>query len=248
MPSWIAAAEAKRNVLIPAPLWGCSLCWSLLCCVAGPMAKLKYEANKYAEIGMIAGGRCTASHRPARKRPECAQVQAARAHVHCCVCVSAPACFCSFLLTHSARFFLARSGTGLTPMVQVADVIFRNPDDKTKVVLIVSQSTLGDVLLREKLDSYTAQRGDQFRVIHVITQGKKPEDASAEWVAEWGRLSRATLEKYLPKPASNTFCYTCGPPQFMAAISGDKQPDKTQGPLVGMLKEMGWEADHVCKQ
>jgi hypothetical protein len=34
----------------------------------------------------------------------------------------------------------------------------------------------------------------------------------------------------------------------MNVVSGDKMPDKTQGPLIGLLKQMGYDSSMVCKQ
>ncbi len=41
-----------------------------------------------------------------------------------------------------------------------------------------------------------------------------------------------------------------GPPtprNALQAISGDKLPDKTQGPLTGMLKDLGYTEEQVFK-
>ena len=39
----------------------------------------------------------------------------------------------------------------------------------------------------------------------------------------------------------------CGPPPMMAAISGDKNPDKSQGEVSGLLAKMGYTSDSVFK-
>jgi cytochrome-b5 reductase len=39
----------------------------------------------------------------------------------------------------------------------------------------------------------------------------------------------------------------CGPPPMMNAVSGDKAPDKSQGELAGVLKDMGYTSDMVYK-
>jgi len=158
----------------------------------GPMKKKPYEANKWKNIGMIAGG------------------------------------------------------TGITPMLQVCDAIFSNPEDKTHVTLLFCNSTLKDVLLRERLDELVKKHPDQFKVIHAVTFTKDEDDKNL--YQESGHVTREMLEKYMPKPADDVLIYTCGPPGFMALISGDKMPDKTQGPVTGLLKDMGYTSDMVCKQ
>ncbi len=39
----------------------------------------------------------------------------------------------------------------------------------------------------------------------------------------------------------------CGPPPMMKAISGDKAKDKSQGPLEGVLKDVGYTESQVYK-
>ena len=41
--------------------------------------------------------------------------------------------------------------------------------------------------------------------------------------------------------------FVCGPPPMMKAISGDKAPDYTQGPVGGALKDLGYSEDMVYK-
>lgn len=51
----------------------------------------------------------------------------------------------------------------------------------------------------------------------------------------------------MPAPAADSLVCVCGPPGMMNAISGDKLPDKSQGPLTGMLKAMGYSENNVYK-
>ena len=39
----------------------------------------------------------------------------------------------------------------------------------------------------------------------------------------------------------------CGPPPLMKSISGDKAEDKSQGPLTGILKDLGYTSEQVYK-
>lgn len=39
----------------------------------------------------------------------------------------------------------------------------------------------------------------------------------------------------------------CGPPPMMKALSGDKAEDKSQGPLKGILKDVGFTESQVFK-
>ena len=55
------------------------------------------------------------------------------------------------------------------------------------------------------------------------------------------------VEKTMPSPSPNSLICVCGPPAFMAAVSGDKSPDYKQGPVAGLLKEAGYFEDMVLK-
>ncbi len=39
----------------------------------------------------------------------------------------------------------------------------------------------------------------------------------------------------------------CGPPKFMALVSGEKTKDGKQGELSGLLRDLKYEADQVFK-
>ncbi len=45
----------------------------------------------------------------------------------------------------------------------------------------------------------------------------------------------------------SAFVQVCGPPPLMKAISGDKAEDKSQGPLTGILKDLGYTSEQVYK-
>jgi cytochrome-b5 reductase len=56
--------------------------------------------------------------------------------------------------------------------------------------------------------------------------------------------------KFDTKNANNQLIMVCGPPRFMEAISGDSfmvNGKKEQGPLKGVLADMGLKPEHVFK-
>lgn len=63
-----------------------------------------------------------------------------------------------------------------------------------------------------------------------------------------GRVSVDLLRELLPSPTGErAMVLVCGPPGFMAAVSGDKAPDKSQGPVGGFLKQIGYKQEQVYK-
>jgi len=133
-------------------------------------------------------------------------------------------------------------GTGITPMLQVIEKILSNPNDKTRVSLVFANTTPSDILLRGKLDALARSHPQQVQITYVVDQADK------SWKGPTGYLTKDLLKDKLPKPADDSFIYTCGPPGFMTLVSGNKNmKDFSQGELTGLLKEMGYTEKNVFK-
>ncbi|KAI8146343.1 hypothetical protein BJV82DRAFT_510116 [Fennellomyces sp. T-0311] len=135
-------------------------------------------------------------------------------------------------------------GTGITPMLQLVRKIFGNKstDDKTKVTLIFANQTEDDILLREELESYAKSYPNRFKVVYALDR------PPAKWDGHTGFVSKELIKKYLPKPDTpDSVIFVCGPDPMLAALAGAKAPDKSQGELGGVLKELGYPQDHVYK-
>jgi cytochrome-b5 reductase len=55
------------------------------------------------------------------------------------------------------------------------------------------------------------------------------------------------IKQHMPAPGPDSLVMVCGPPPMVNVVSGDKAPDKSQGPLAGMLKSLGYEEAGVYK-
>lgn len=135
---------------------------------------------------------------------------------------------------------LIAGGTGLTPMLQVADAILRNADDKTEVSFVFANIAEEDILLRKQIDERAAKHKN-FKVHYVLE--KPPKD----WEGSVGYVSKEVIQKYIPAPSDDNLVMVCGPPPMMKAISGNKAPDYSQGELDGLLKDLGYTKDQVFK-
>ncbi len=131
-------------------------------------------------------------------------------------------------------------GSGITPMLQVALEILRNPEDRTEVTLIFANQTEEDIILRDELASYE-KLYPGFKVIHVLS---KP---SPSWDGPRGYVSKELVQKYMPDPSSENLVLVCGPPGMMSHVSGGKAKDYTQGALEGLLKELNYTSEIVFK-
>lgn len=132
-------------------------------------------------------------------------------------------------------------GSGVTPMFQVVQEVLSNPEDQTHIRLLYANNTEQDILLRSELDNL-ASKHENFDVQYILA--KPPSN----WSGCTGFVTKELCAQYMPKPIGyDTDIFVCGPPPMMEAISGDKAPDKSQGPLSGILKELGYTEDHVYK-
>ncbi|KAK3694777.1 hypothetical protein B0T22DRAFT_81413 [Podospora appendiculata] len=137
---------------------------------------------------------------------------------------------------------LIAGGTGITPMFQLCRAIFNNPEDKTKVTLVVGNVSEEDILLKNELAHLENTYPQRFRAFYVLDNPPK------EWAGGKGYISKELLKTVLPEPKTdNIKLFVCGPPPMMNAISGNKKSPRDQGELVGVLKELGYTPEQVYK-
>ncbi|RMJ09865.1 hypothetical protein CDV36_010508 [Fusarium kuroshium] len=137
---------------------------------------------------------------------------------------------------------LIGGGTGITPLYQLARAIFNNPNERTKVTLVLGNVAEEDILLKEKLDEIEKTYPERFRAFYVLSKPSK------DWTGGTGRISKDLLKAALPNPKSeNIKLFVCGPPGLMKTISGDMANPVQQGELTGVLQELGYTKDQVHK-
>lgn len=132
-------------------------------------------------------------------------------------------------------------GSGITPMLQVAKEILRNPKDETKVRLLFANVKEEDIILRNELDTLAYFYPDRFEVIYCLD--KAPE----KWTGYSGYITKEMLQSTMPVPSEENLIMVCGPPPMMFHISGNKAKDKSQGDLNGLLSEMKYTSSMVFK-
>jgi len=132
-------------------------------------------------------------------------------------------------------------GSGITPMLQVAHQILKNPEDKTVISLIYANQTPEDILLKERIDSWVAKYPGRFKVYYTVD--KAPET----WTGGKGYVTDKVITEKIGKPSDDVLVLVCGPPPMMKAISGDKTPDYQQGEVSGVLKTLGFKESMVYK-
>jgi cytochrome-b5 reductase len=115
-------------------------------------------------------------------------------------------------------------------------------DKTSKFTLIFGNTTHDDILFKEELDSYAQAYPDRFKVIYAL------DNPVEDWAGHRGFITRELVAESMPKPdVESSIVFVCGPPPMMEIVSGDKNPDKSQGTLRGFLKELGYLQDRVYK-
>ncbi|XP_065840548.1 uncharacterized protein [Oscarella lobularis] len=135
------------------------------------------------------------------------------------------------------RIGMIAGGTGLTPMLQVAQELLRIPDDHTELTLLFGNISEDDILLRERLDSLARNSNSRLRVHYVL---EKPPDG---WKGDVGRISTHVIRRRMPEPSDENLILVCGPPAMMTAICGTK----TDPDILGVLKELDYTMDMVYR-
>jgi cytochrome-b5 reductase len=137
------------------------------------------------------------------------------------------------------RICMIAGGTGLTPMLQIIREIVKN-NDRVIVDLIFANVTEPDILLKDELDSLAAQHYN-IKIHYVV---EKPSEL---WTASTGYVTKELISQTFGPPSDEFIVLVCGPPPMMKAISGDKVSPREQGPVEGILKELGFTEKHVYK-
>ncbi|GES77497.1 NADH-cytochrome b5 reductase-like protein [Rhizophagus clarus] len=133
-------------------------------------------------------------------------------------------------------------GTGITPMHQLIDCILRNPEDKTKVYLIYANISKEDILLYEELEKWAKEKPEQLKIYYTLDN--PPKD---NWAQGVGFVSQQMVKENIPAPSDDVLVLVCGPGGMMRHVSGTKNRDRSQGPVEGILKELGYTQNQVHK-
>ncbi|KAJ1658179.1 NADH-cytochrome b5 reductase [Dispira simplex] len=142
---------------------------------------------------------------------------------------------------------LIAGGTGITPMYQIIRKVLRDPTDKTSISLLFANVSDNDILLRDELEALAKQYPDRFHIYYTVD--KAPKD----WTFGEGYITPKMVQEHLPAPQPSdgdvpkVKVMVCGPLGMMKLVSGPKANMMEQGPLTGILKELGYTENDVFK-
>lgn len=119
-------------------------------------------------------------------------------------------------------------GTGLTPMLQVAQAAMRDPEDTCTFSLIYANKTEDDILCREMLDELAKKSQGRFRVIYTL------DFPPVGWSHRQGFITTDMIKECLPGPSPETLVLMCGPPP-MIQFACKKNLEALQYPKISLV-------------
>ena len=109
--------------------------------------------------------------------------------------------------TKARAFNMVAGGTGITPVMQIAAEILRNPEDNTQISLIFACREEGDLLMRSTMDEWSVEFPNRFNV-HYILSDAWPVD----WKYSTGFVDKKLFEEQFEAPGDDVWNLMCGPP------------------------------------
>ena len=123
------------------------------------------------------------------------------------------------------RFLMICGGSGVTPIYQVFRAVMRDPEDKTKCVVLDGNRLEEDILCKEDMDALAIQGKGRGRVIYTLTKGND------DWAGLRGRIDGALVRAHCSRD-SDTIVLICGPEAMEKSIHQ-------------ALKADGWNDDQM---
>ncbi|KAF9028471.1 ferredoxin reductase-like protein [Hymenopellis radicata] len=148
-------------------------------------------------------------------------------------------------------------GTGITPFYQLFhSYISRNATPKTRFTLLHSSKSPAELPPKSILQPLLDHR-DNFRVRLFVDSIPLDENAPVDAKLQVGRIDRRAVEDSIgygrswwfksPLPQRRILFLVCGPEPMITAIAGPYGRNYSQGPVAGILGELGFTAAQVRK-
>ncbi|XP_063677789.1 uncharacterized protein K02A2.6-like [Bolinopsis microptera] len=99
-------------------------------------------------------------------------------------------------------------GSGITPMLQVATEILKNPGDDSEIFLLFANQTPEDILCQDIIESM--QSDERFNVWYTVD--KAP---ATGWKYDTGFVTADMIANHLPAPGPDSAVMMCGPPPMI---------------------------------
>lgn len=125
---------------------------------------------------------------------------------------------------------LILGGSGLTPGYALIARILATEGDDTQLRVIDANKSEKDILLREEMEKYAKEHGDQFKICHVLSH------PSEEWKGVKGHVNADIIKEngFEPDGGKTSVVFLCGPPAMI------------QKAALPALKDWGYEEEVDC--
>lgn len=144
---------------------------------------------------------------------------------------------------HSGRYrniYMIAGGTGIAPMYQIIDRAMKEGD--TKISLLYGSKRPRDIIYQQQLDQLVKKYGkERLEIRYLVDKADGTE-------MQRGVPDRHTVDVFLKGFEQKDVVLVCGPDKMLQNVCG-KRPvgGSEQGPLGGVLKELGYRSDQVFK-
>ncbi|KAJ2358120.1 hypothetical protein GGF43_001029 [Coemansia sp. RSA 2618] len=132
------------------------------------------------------------------------------------------------------RVFMVAGGTGIAPMFQLINRVLANPaDSETRISLLYGSASEADIIYRKQLDELTKKYPDRLSIEYLVDRGSTT-------VARLGHPDAQSVSGLVSGfDGSKDIVLVCGPDPMMSAVSGIRPIGPSQGPLRGILRDLG---------
>ena len=102
-------------------------------------------------------------------------------------------------------------GSGITPILQIAQSILLDAKDPCRISILYANSTQDDILLPSKLEDLERQYSGRFQIWYTLSE--MPKDNN--WNYSTGRITVDMFKEHLPPASPQTLIVSCGPKPMM---------------------------------
>ena len=129
-----------------------------------------------------------------------------------------------------SKVSLILGGSGITPGYALIARILKDPSDRTQLRIIDANKGENDILLKDEMEMFSQQHGDQIQVCHVLSH------PSEEWEGIKGHVDENVIKEhaFAPDGGKQSVVFLCGPPAMI------------QKAALPALKDWGYEEEADC--
>ncbi len=129
---------------------------------------------------------------------------------------------------------LIAGGSGITPVMQVATALLKDPATKVEVHILYANQTPTDILMADELNAF--EKDPRAHVWYTVDRpGGNPDHPlnADDWKYSTGFINEAMVKEHLPAPADDVCTFMCGPPMMLekACIPNLKKIGHQEGTL-----------------